>query len=238
MPDLIADVPARVLAVYAHPNDPEISCGATLARWAAAGAEVHVVVCTRGEKGTVDPAVLPEELALRREREGEESARVLGLAGREQLGFDDGEIDDLAMLRRRLVAVIRRLRPDVVVCPDPTAVFFGDRYYNHRDHRAVGWATLDAVSPDAGHPHYVSDAGPIHRVTTVLLSGTLEPNAWVDVDVDDALETKVQALLCHASQLEGPEEWVRTVVRQRSEEGGREASVGHAEAFRRLTLGS
>ena len=196
------------------------------------------MICTRGDKGTVDPGVAPDELALRRAKEGEASSRVLGVASREQLGFDDGEIDDPTALRRQLVGVIRRRRPEVVVCPDPTAVFFGDRYYNHRDHRMVGWATLDAVSPDAGHPHYMSEAGPVHRVATVLLSGTLEPNAWVDVDVEGALETKIQALLCHASQIEGPEEWVRTVVRERLEEGGRAAGVGHAEGFRRLTLGS
>ena len=57
-------------------------------------------------------------------------------------------------LRGRLVALIRRLRPEAVMCPDPTAVFFGEHYVNHRDHRVVGWATLDATTPAAGMPHY------------------------------------------------------------------------------------
>ena len=86
--------PARALAVYAHPDDPEISCGATLARWAAAGCEVHVLVCARGEKGSLDPATDPDELARRRVAEMEASGRVLGLAGRRQLGFGDGELPD------------------------------------------------------------------------------------------------------------------------------------------------
>ncbi|HVM01281.1 MAG TPA: PIG-L family deacetylase, partial [Acidimicrobiales bacterium] len=46
------DTPSSALAVYAHPDDPEVSCGGTLARWAAAGAEVHVVVCAAGDKGS------------------------------------------------------------------------------------------------------------------------------------------------------------------------------------------
>ena len=53
--------PRRALAVYAHPDDPEVSAGGTLARWAAEGAEVWVLVTTRGDKGTSDPTVDPDE---------------------------------------------------------------------------------------------------------------------------------------------------------------------------------
>ena len=67
--ELVDAVPARVLAVYAHPDDPEISCGGTLARWARDGAEVHVLICTRGEKGSPDPDQDPEELARLRMQE-------------------------------------------------------------------------------------------------------------------------------------------------------------------------
>lgn len=235
MAALYGDTPARALAVYAHPDDPEISCGATLARWAAAGAEVHVLVCTRGEKGSRDPAVVPAELARQREREMEEAGRVLGLAGRDQLDVADGDLANTPDVRERIVAVLRRVRPDVVVCPDPTAVFFGDTYFNHSDHRNAGWATLDAVSPAAGNPHYFPAAGPPHHVGAVLLSGTLEPNVWVDVA--ESLDTKVGALLCHASQLEGSGEWFRTVLQGRAEAEGRNAGVRYAEGFRRLTLG-
>lgn len=234
--ELLDQVPARVLAVYAHPDDPEISCGGALAKWARSGSVVHVLVCTRGEKGSHDPHVDEAELATRRASETTASARVLGLAGHEQLGLDDGGVENTAGLRQSLVSVIRRLQPDVVVGPDPTAVFFGDRYFNHRDHRELGWALLDAVSPAAANPHYFPDAGPVHSVETVLLSGTLEPNSWVDVT--GTLEVKVEALLCHASQLQRPGEWLRNVVRERAEEGGRMAGVAHAEGFRRLSLGS
>jgi LmbE family N-acetylglucosaminyl deacetylase len=129
---------------------------------------------------------------------------------------------------------LRRVRPDVVVCPDPTAVFFGDTYFNHSDHRMTGWATLDAVSPSAGNPHYFPAAGPPHQVGVVLLSGTLEPNVWVDVST--SLDAKVDALLCHASQLEESAEFFRTILQGRAEAEGRAAGVGYAESFRRLRL--
>jgi LmbE family N-acetylglucosaminyl deacetylase len=80
-------------------------------------------------------------------------------------------------------------------------------------------------------------------VGQVLLSGTLEPNVWIDVA--DTLETKVEALLCHRSQLRaaafghegGTAEWLASLLRQRAEDGGRVAGVRYAEGFRRLFLG-
>ena len=235
MPELLSEVPGRALAVYAHPDDPEVSCGATLARWARAGAEVHVLVCTLGEKGSADPATDPAQLARRRADEMAAATEVLGLAGREQLPVGDGELENNFALLAGIVAAVRRVRPDVVVCPDPTAVFFGETYFNHADHRVVGWATLDAVSPAAGNPHYFPDAGPAHPVTSVLLSGTLEPNVWVDVDA--TLDAKVEAVLCHRSQLEEAGEWFGAALRQRAEDGGEVAGVRYAEGFRRLSLG-
>jgi len=231
-------VPARALAVYAHPDDPEVSCGGTLARWAAGGAEVHLLLLTRGDKGSSDPAEDPDRLAERRAGEVAAAAAVLGLTGHGGLAVDDGDLANDAAVRREVVAAIRRVKPDVVVCPDPTAVFFGDTYINHRDHRVAGWITLDAVSPAAGSPHYFPDAGTAHAVGQVFLSGTLEPNVWVDIGA--TLDAKVEALLCHESQLAGAafgHEVFGDVLRQRAEDGGRIAGVGYAEGFRRLVLG-
>lgn len=234
MAELVDGAPASALAVYAHPDDPEVSCGGTLARWAAAGADVHVVVCAAGDKGASDPAVDPAELARRRAAEVAEATKALGLLGHRLLGLPDGEVDNTLELRRTLVAVIRELKPAVVVCPDPTAVFFGQHYFNHRDHREVGWATLDAVSPAAANPHYFPDAGPAHQVGAVYLSGTLDPD--VVVDITHTIDAKAEALLHHESQLGEAGEWMRHVVRQRAEEAGRAAGVAFGEGFRRLRL--
>ena len=234
MAELVEDAPASALAVYAHPDDPEVSCGGTLARWAAAGSEVHVLVCTQGDKGSSDASVSPRRLARQRANEMAAAAEVLGLAGHQTLPYKDGEIENNVELRGRLVRVVRDLRPEIVVCPDPTAVFFGQSYFNHHDHRVVGWATLDAISPAAGQPHYFPDSGPPHHVQCSYLSGTLEPDVWIDVTA--TLDTKAQAILCHESQVGETAEWLRTAVRQRAEEAGREAGVRYAEGFRRLAL--
>jgi LmbE family N-acetylglucosaminyl deacetylase len=229
------EAPGRALAIYAHPDDPDVGCGGTLAAWSAAGSEVHVLLCTDGDKGSIDASVDPKELAARRAVEATEAASLIGLAGQESLHYPDGELHDDPGLRQALVAVIRRLRPDVVLCPDPTAVFFGQDYFNHRDHRVTGWAVLDAVAPAAGLPLYFPDAGPAHQVSTVLLSGTLEPDVWVDIS--HTLEVKARAVSCHRSQFPEGAEWATSAVREAAEDAGRTAGVPFAEGFRRLRLG-
>ena len=234
-----AEIPASALAVYAHPDDPEISAGGTLAAWAEAGADVWVLITTRGDKGTPDPDADLDELAQLRIEETAKAAALLGFTGHFHLGYPDGELADDQALRGAITRHVRELRPQVVLCPDPTAVFFGDRYYNHHDHRVTGWATLDAVAPAAGNPHYfpehLGEGLAVHHVQTVYLSGTLEPNCWIDIS--PTLERKIDALFCHASQLTETGEWFRQFLRDRAEEAGREAGVAYAEGFRRLSFG-
>jgi LmbE family N-acetylglucosaminyl deacetylase len=103
----------------------------------------------------------------------------------------------------------------------------------------TGWATLDAVAPSAGNPHYfpehIAEGLAVHHVRDVYLSGTLEPNCWIDIG--DALERKIDGLFCHASQLVDAGDWFRDFLRQRAEDAGAAVGIRYAEPFRRLTFG-
>ncbi len=235
MADLLVDIPARALAIYAHPDDPDVSCGGTMAAWAKAGCEVSVVLCTDGGKGSPDPDIDPRALVEQRMIEAAEAAALIGVADQEFLNFHDGELVDDAGFREVLVTLVRRFRPEVVLCPDPTAIFFGQEYFNHRDHRVTGLAVLDAVAPAAALPHYFPDAGPAHQVSMVLLSGTLEPDVWVDISA--SVDLKGEAVGCHRSQFPDGVEWASTAVRLGAEDAGKQAGVDFAEGFRRLRLG-
>lgn len=235
-PDVVV---SPALAVFAHPDDAELACAGTLAKWSRAGAEVHVVSVCRGEKGSatrIDPAVL----AATRAAESEAAASILGLASWSTLGFDDGEVNDDVSLRGALVALIRHIRPTVVVGGDPTSVFFGSGYVNHRDHRIVGWAVLNAVSPAAANPNYHPEAGSPHQVSEVLLSGSLESDHWIDIA--ETVKAKIASLRCHESQLGGGGELgadaplIAEMVMDRAAAEGRAASLAFAESFRRLRL--
>jgi LmbE family N-acetylglucosaminyl deacetylase len=225
--------PERALAIFAHPDDPEVACAGTLARWVSAGCEAHLVIANAGDKGV---GTNPKKLARVRKTEAEEAAQVLGLTSLDALAYPDGELENTSELRGKLIATIRAIRPDVVIAPDPTAVFFGDSYVNHHDHRALGWAVLDIIGSMASGALYVPEAGPPHQVATLLLAGTLEPDTWIDIGA--SLDRKVAALRCHASQLAGGDDDVAELVEARAADAGRSAGVRYAEGFRRLSFRS
>ena len=225
--------PARALAIFAHPDDPEVACAGSLAAWVAAGCEAHLVIANAGDKGS---GTDPKKLARVRRAEAQEAANVLGLTSLEALSYPDGELENTTELRSKLIALIRSIRPDVVIAPDPTAVFFGDSYVNHHDHRALGWAVLDIIGSMAGGALYAPEAGPPHQVSTLLLAGTLEPDAWVDIGA--SLDKKLAALRCHVSQLDGGDDVVADLVEARAADAGRAAGVRYAEGFRRLSFRS
>lgn len=226
---VFGEIPSCAVAVFAHPDDAEIACGATLAMWASRGTRVILVVATTGDKGSI----LAGARSLADVRSGEVvmSAEVLGISEVVQLALGDGEVENTATLRRKLVSLVRHYRPEVVVCPDPTAVFFGDSYYNHRDHRQLGWACLDSVFPAAAQEGYFGDAGPVHRVAHVLCAATLEPTCAVQVG--EMVERKISAVAVHRSQVEALGEMVGDTIRLRLQDGARQAGTRDpAELFR------
>ena len=225
--------PERALAIFAHPDDPEVACAGTLAAWVSAGCAAHLVIANAGDKGT---GTDPKKLARVRRAEAQEAAKVLGLASLEPLSCPDGELENTRELRGKLIAFIRSIRPDVVIAPDPTAVFFGDGYVNHHDHRALGWAVLDIIGSMASGALYAPEAGPPHQVSTLLLAGTLEPDTWVDIGA--SLDKKLAALRCHVSQLDSGDDVVGELLEARAADAGRAAGVRYAEGFRRLSFRS
>jgi LmbE family N-acetylglucosaminyl deacetylase len=196
-------VPAAVLAIGAHPDDIEFGAGATLAKWAAAGCRVHHLVLTDGSKGSWDPDEDLVELVAARQQECRAAAACIDgtpgvppSAGRVQfLGRVDGELDNDDATRRELARVIRAVRPDVLLGHDPWR-----RYRLHPDHRAAGYLTLDALVA-ARDPHFFGDLGlEPHRPDALLL---WEPDLPNHVErADGFAASKVDALLCHHSQLE------------------------------------
>src|ERR1700758_413091 len=96
----------------AHPDDAEFSAGGTLARWTAAGARITYCLCTSGDKGTSDPGRDPREVAEQRVAEQRAAARVLGVEDLVFLGHPDGTLQASLELRRDIVRVIRRVRPE------------------------------------------------------------------------------------------------------------------------------
>ena len=232
------DPPASALAIGAHPDDIEFGAGGTLAKWAAAGTRVTMLVVTDGSKGSWDPSADPATLAQRRRAEQEEAAARLGAADVLSAGHVDGELEHSMALRRQMCRFIRTVRAEVVLSHDPW-----QRYQLHPDHRATGMGVIDGVVAARDHLFFPElDLEP-HRPRALLLWSAEEPNHWEDVSA--TLGAKVAALLCHASQSittmggAGDDPAARTAFEEkittRAAEAGAPAGLDAAEAFRRIT---
>lgn len=233
-------VPPVALAVGAHPDDVEFGCGATLAKWAAAGCVVHHLVLTDGSKGTWDPHADTAALVVTRQHEQREAARLLrGNGGNGDvvfLGWPDGELDSGLRQRWQVAYWIRRLRPTVVLGHDPWR-----RYRLHPDHRHAGWLVCDGIVA-ARDPHFFPEQQlPHHRPDTLLLWEADTPDHAESVD--GWVDAKLRALEAHASQFEstmhavdaGQLQAFRTRVRARLADQGTRVGCEAAELFKRIT---
>lgn len=167
----------KLMMVLAHPDDESLGNGGTLAKYAAEHVKTYLVTATRGEKGWFsDPASYPgaEELGRIREAELRSAADALGLQEVSFLGYVDGEFDkaDPTEVIGKLVAYIRRVRPQVVVTFDQNG------FYGHPDHIAICQFTTAAVAA-AADPTYVDpDHQPEYPVSKLYYM------AWTQDDVD------------------------------------------------------
>jgi LmbE family N-acetylglucosaminyl deacetylase len=234
--------PKSVMVIVAHPDDADFMAAGTLAKWARQGSEVYYVLCTSGDKGTSDPVVKPEDLAVTREKEQRAAAAVVGAKDVVFLRHPDGILQNTLELRKDLVRQIRRYKPDVLVCQDPTNRY-SDNYINHPDHRAAGDAALDAVFPSARDYHMftelVTEEGLMPHKTLEIYLGAQGTNATVWVDISDTIDVKVAALREHKSQVgEDTERLQRldTQIKGRSSEVGASHAMSYAESFRYIHL--
>ena len=180
-----------VLAIVAHPDNAELSCGGTLAGCVRRGYRVGVLDLTRGEMGTRGT---PETRA----REAARAARVLGLHHRENLAWPDSALEVTSENKRALAVRLRALRPKIVILP-----YWEGR---HPDHRAASQMGRDACFL-AGLERLELGGRP-HRPFKILYAtlfdvrGGVQPSFIVDITRDYA--RRARAIACYASQFAGP----------------------------------
>lgn len=239
MKDLQQDFSAKVaLGVAAHPDDLDFSASGTVARLIEAGVEVYYLILTDGSKGSADRAVSSEELVTIRQQEQRDAAAILGVKDVFFLKHEDGQLLITPQLKREIAKYIRQVKPEVVLCFDPTMVYDAKRgFINHPDHRACGQATLDAVFPLArdhlSFPELLAQGLEPHKVSTVLLSNFDEHN--YAVDITSTIDKKLQAIKAHTSQLEKPEETFE-LFKQRASIDGKAYGYEYAELFVRIDI--
>ena len=181
--------PVAILAIAAHRDDVELTCGGTLIGAARRGQRTAIIDLTQGEMGTRGSASLRAEEASR-------AAEVMGCVARETLGLPDAGIENTPATRERLALAIRRFRPRIVIAPSLEG--------RHPDHRAAAQLVRDACFV-AGLQKVAPDV-PKHRPLKILHCLTYRqdftrPTFVVDISAD--FERKMEAVRCYGSQFDG-----------------------------------
>jgi LmbE family N-acetylglucosaminyl deacetylase len=223
------NLPRRVLALGAHPDDLELACAGTLARFVEAGSTVRLAVACQGDRGGDGP---PESLAATRREECLRSAAILGVSI-DFLGFGDSDVPDTFEARDAVVRLIRETRPDLILTHAP------DDY--HEDHVRVGQLTARATWSAASSGHR-DGLAPLDRPPVIAYienTAGLGPPPTHFVDISATIDLKRRMLACHASQLPRDDggisdlaDLAQTLARLR----GFQCGVRFAEGFRTADL--
>ena len=223
----------RCLVVTAHPDDVDFGAAGTVAALTDAGTVVTYCLVTDGQAGGFDHSIPRDEMASIRREEQTKAAAEVGVTDLRFLGYMDGSVEVSMELRHDISAVIRDVRPDVVITQSPIRNL-ASTYGSHPDHTATGEATMCAVYPDARNP-FAFPGQPCAelddwKVSEVWL--TLGPDSDSAVDITGQLDRKIRALMCHASQHPDPSgmeervrEWYQGIAEQHGLPAGRSAAA-------------
>jgi bacillithiol biosynthesis deacetylase BshB1 len=221
---------AEVLAIAAHRDDVEQTCGGTLLRMKSLGVSTGILDLTRGEAGTRGSA---EERAA----EAAEAARILGAGWREALDIPDGQVENNWANRLKLVAVLRRLRPRVVILP-----YWTGRHPDHYNSATLGYEACFL----AGLAKIETGAAPHRPFKVIYASLYADVRPAFVVDITDFIEDRHRALMAYRSQYANqaagsglfvPEEEIRERTFAEARHYGTLAGVRYAEPFVQKEVG-
>lgn len=230
-------IPQSAMVIVAHPDDIEFSCAGTIARWVKEGCQVVYILITSGDVGIAEPGMTRARAAEIREAEQLAAAEVVGVSEVIFLREPDGMLENTLALRKRLVREIRRFKPEVVICGDPTVMWVGDNYINHPDHRAAAGAAVDAIFPAAGQPNLFEELTEegltAHKVRKVYVQAWNE-QADTFVNISETIDLKIESLRKHVSQMK---DWdPEPMVKEWAAAAAKGKEMAYAEAYRVVTL--
>lgn len=181
--------PFDILAIGAHPDDVELTCGGALLKASRQGYRTAILDLTKGEMGTRGTPEL-------REAEAAEAARVLGVSRRINAELPDASIHNNDYTRRTIVALLRNLKPRLVILPFPVG--------RHPDHRVASELCRDACFL-SGIVKYAGE-GEAHKVEKVIYTQAYREDPVKPtfiVDISEYFEKKLEAIKCYESQFDG-----------------------------------
>jgi LmbE family N-acetylglucosaminyl deacetylase len=218
---------SSILSIQAHPDDTDIAAGGTVAKLTKMGKRFTYLLLTDGRHGVADPEISTPEAVKMRQEEQKRAAKILGVEEVIFLEYRDQHMDSSLELRRRLIGLIRDIRPDVVFTFDPWRPYEGNR-----DHRHTGMMALEAAGFAYDMFEYPEKDAEPHMVLEMYLFQPFLPDTWIDIT--DTLDLKLEAIRQHETQL-GDE--IAKIVKEKNANDGKAIKRPYAEAFKCLRRG-
>lgn len=219
----------RVMAFEAHPDDIDLSCAGTLAKYKAQGHEAAIVCVTNGEVGS--PTLGKEEIVEIRRKEAENSAAVIG-AKFFWLGYPDEFLFNTPEVRLNFIETIRQFDPDIIIAPDKDSDY-------HPDHTTTGQIVWDTHVMTTV-PNIKTESKPCSKIADIYFMDTVAGVNFVPefyVDISDHWEKKKRMIECHESQGEWMMAQYDASIVENAEVQtrfrGYQAGCKYAEAFRK-----
>jgi N,N'-diacetylchitobiose non-reducing end deacetylase len=217
------------LVIMPHPDDAELACGGSVAKWVGEG-DVYYVIASDGGKGSWNENEAPYTVSCKRENEQNKAADYLGVKKVIFLQHSDGELENIKTLRVELAALIRKFKPYRIVTNDPWTRMF------HPDHRANAFAVIGGImiARDWHFYPFLKEIGlKPARPEKLLLAPTDNPNFVVDIT--DTIDKKTKAIGFHESQVTIHEGWEKN-IRDWSREIAKDSNFEYGEAFYDMPL--
>jgi LmbE family N-acetylglucosaminyl deacetylase len=227
----------RVLIVAAHPDDIDFGAAGSVALWTKAGIEVSYCLVTDGQAGGFEADRVRAEMPAVRRAEQTAAADEVGVQDLHFLGYEDGYLEPTQDVIRDITRVIRKVRPQRLLCPSPERNW-SRLPASHPDHMAAGEATVRAFFPAAGnpfaYPELTEDAWNVGELWMMA-----HPEFNHHVDITDTIEQKFAALMAHTSQHSDPDTLFprfRAMLNQNAIRAGL-PETHYAEVFTVIRLG-
>lgn len=226
----------RALAFGAHPDDIDFGAAGSIAAFTAAGVEVTLCLLTSGDAGGFEAGRDAAEMARVREAEQRQAAAVLGVEEVIFLDERDGFVAPTTELVGKIVRVMRRIRPEVVISPHPERAW--DRLQkSHPDHLACGEAVVRASYPYVenpfAYPELAAEGLEAFKIRHLLLTTAPQERVNLRLDVSGQESAKMTALGAHFSQHPDPARMTGFVMEKMREIHG---AGGFAEEFHWVTV--
>jgi LmbE family N-acetylglucosaminyl deacetylase len=199
-----------ILAVSAHPDDIEFSCGGTLFKFKEKGYDIYYIIATNGENGFKAEHKPARERIRIRYKEQLNSAKLLGVKKVFFLHYKDGYLPNNDGLRNKIAKIIKQVKPEIIFSFDPANNSFDSVNLNHRDHRNIAEAVFDAVF--AARNRYMLPGG-AHAVSYFHFFGCDKPNHFENIT--GYINKKIGLIKEHRSQFadfKSMADWVKTFL--------------------------